>query len=64
MVHVKRELNTDADRLAKEGTTIRKGEMKVNENLKSHPIPGLFIDGENPNWHEAALDNPYPGTTK
>jgi ribonuclease HI len=39
MFHIKRELNTDADQLAKEGTTLRKGEMKVNGDLKPRPIP-------------------------
>jgi hypothetical protein len=39
MFHIKREMNMVEDKLDKEGSTLGKGEMKVNRELKPHPIP-------------------------
>ena len=39
MFHIKREMNMVEDKLDKEGSTLGKVEMKVNRELKPHPIP-------------------------
>ena len=40
MFHIKREMNMVEDKLDKEGSTLGKGEMKVNRELK--PCPCKF----------------------
>jgi hypothetical protein len=39
MFHIKRELNMVADQFTKEGSSLRRGEMKLNGELKPHHIP-------------------------
>jgi hypothetical protein len=39
LFHIKRELNSDVGQKAKEGTSLRKGAIKVNGSVMLLPIP-------------------------